>query len=148
MVPNLKIGDLLVVNHNYNYNNLTVGDVIVFNTPGVNNKGQHLTIVHRVADIVTLPIVLGGYNGSHNIIKIIRTKGDANPSSIRLLDYPIRRQNYIGKVVSVIPKLGLVTIAIRPPINYIIIGAIVIVTVYYTRRQIILQQQKQEPHRK
>jgi signal peptidase I len=97
MVPNLNIGDLLVVDHNYNYNNLKVGDIIVFNTPGVNDKGQLLTIVHRVADIITLPNVLGSNGGvisnskghnvsSYNIIKIIRTKGDANPSSVRLLD--------------------------------------------------------------
>jgi signal peptidase I len=146
MIPNLNIGDLLVIDHNYSYNNLKVGDIIVFNTPGVNNKGQHLTVVHRAADIITLPNVLGGGGGgvasnskghsgsSDSIVKIIRTKGDANPSSIRLLDYPIRQQNYIGKVVYVVPKVGLVTMAIRPPINYIIIGSIVIASVYYIRR--------------
>jgi signal peptidase I len=150
MIPNLNIGDLLVIDHNYNYNNLKVGDVIVFNTPGVNDKGQHLTIVHRVAEIITVPsIERGGSNNdqnndnhNNNIIKIIRTKGDANPGSIRLLDYPIRQQNYIGKVVYVIPKVGLVTMVIRPPINYIIIGAIVIVIVYFIRRQMMQQQQE------
>jgi signal peptidase len=145
MVPNLNIGDLLVVDHNYSYNNLKVGDIIVFNMPGVNSKGQHLTIVHRVADIIILPTALGGGSvisnsrdhsgGNYNIIKIIRTKGDANPSSIRMLDYPIRQQNYIGKVVSVVSKVGLATMAIRPPINYIIIGAIIMVAVYYIRRE-------------
>ena len=39
MIPNLNIGDLLAIDHNYNYNSLKVGDIIVFNTPGVNNKG-------------------------------------------------------------------------------------------------------------
>ena len=148
MIPNLNIGDLLIIDHNYSYNSLKVGDIIVFNTPGVNDKGQHLTIVHRVADIITVPgIERGGSNNDQNnnhnsIIKIIRTKGDANPGSIILLDYPIRQQNYIGKVVYVIPKVGLVTMVIRPPINYIIIGAIVIVIVYFIRRQMMQQQQE------
>jgi signal peptidase len=52
-----------------------------------------------------------------------------------MLDYPIRQQNYIGKVVSVVSKVGLATMAIRPPINYIIIGAIIMVAVYYIRRE-------------
>ena len=143
MIPNLNIGDLLVIDHNYSYNSLRVGDIIVFNTPGVNNKGQHLTIVHRVAEIITVPTIGIGRTGSsdqnnnnnnNNNIKIIRTKGDANPASIRLLDYPIRQQNYIGKVLYVIPKVGLVTMVIRPPINYIMIGAIIIGIIYYIRR--------------
>ena len=145
MIPNLNIGDLLVIDHNYSYNSLRVGDIIVFNTPGVNNKGQHLTIVHRVAEIITVPTIgIGSGTGSsdqnnnnnnNNNIKIIRTKGDANPASIRLLDYPIRQQNYIGKVLYVIPKVGLVTMVIRPPINYIMIGAITIIgIIYYIRR--------------
>lgn len=152
MIPNLNIGDLLAIDHNYNYNSLKVGDIIVFNTPGVNNKGQHLTIVHRVAEIITVPTIKrdsGGSsdqnnnnNNNNKIIKIIRTKGDANPGSIRLLDYPIRQQNYIGKVVYVIPKVGLVTMVIRPPINYIIIGAIIIGIVYYIRRQMMQQQRE------
>jgi len=154
MIPNLNIGDLLVIDHNYSYDNLKVGDIIVFNTPGVNNKGQHLTIVHRVAEIITVPTIKRGsggrsdQNNSNNIINIIRTKGDANPGSIRLLDYPIRQQNYIGKVVYVIPKVGLVTMVIRPPINYIMIGAIIIVIVYYIRRQTIQQQEGRQKRQK
>jgi len=63
MIPNLNIGDLLVIDYNYSYNNLKVGDIIVFNTPGVNDKGQHLTIVHRVAEIVTVPTIERGGGG-------------------------------------------------------------------------------------
>jgi signal peptidase len=152
MIPNLNIGDLLVIDHNYSYNNLKVGDIIVFNTPGVNNKGQHLTIVHRVAEIITVPTIKRGSGGSsdqnnNNIIKIIRTKGDANAGSIRLLDYPIRQQNYIGKVVYVIPKVGLVTMVIRPLIKFIIIGAIIIAIVYFIRRQTIQQQEGRQQQR-
>jgi signal peptidase len=136
MIPNLNIGDLLIIRHNtsdtantpYSFNNLKVGDIIVFKTLGVNNERQHLTIVHRVAHIFTAR----DENGNNQ--RIIVTKGDANPGSIRLLDYPIMQANYIGKVVYVIPQLGLVTQVIRPPINYIIIGVIVIALIYLIRK--------------
>jgi uncharacterized membrane-anchored protein len=48
----------------------------------------------------------------------------------------------------VVPKVGLVTMAIRPPINYIIMGAIILVIIYYIKRQMIQQKQKQESNRK
>ena len=67
--------------------------------------------------------------------RIIRTKGDANPYSIRYLDYPIREENYIGKVVYVIPKVGLITRVIAPPVNYVIIGVIAVILIYYIKKQ-------------
>lgn len=140
MIPNLNVGDLVIIRHNtnsissssndnspYSFNNLKVGDIIVFKSPGTDDNGQHLTIVHRVAKIA-----IDKRDGSSS--KVIRTKGDANPSSIPLLDYPLREANYVGKVVYVIPKMGLITQLIRPPINYIIIGFTVITMVYYLRK--------------
>jgi len=59
--------------------------------------------------------------------RVIRTKGDANPSSIPGTDFPIRKNDYIGKVVFVIPDAGLVTKIFSPPVNYIIIGLILII---------------------
>src|SRR5215831_13101887 len=100
MIPNLNINDYVIVSHNVSFNSLKVGDIIVFKTYGTDNSGQHITIVHRVAEIVTDPI-----NGQ----KVIRTKGDANPDSIPGADYPIFEKNYIGKVVHVIPKVGIIT---------------------------------------
>ena len=65
---------------------------------------------------------------------VIRTKGDANSYSIQALDYPITKQNYIGKVSHVIPYLGpllmyfdLIIRVFLHPLLYIIIGAIVTV---------------------
>jgi signal peptidase len=104
---------------------LKVGDIIVFRTFGTTDTGQHEIIVHRVAQIVT---------DSHGD-RIIRTKGDANADSIPSLDYPIFQQNYIGKVVYVIPQLGLITDALRPPTNYILIGLILVVLIYYLRKK-------------
>ena len=59
---------------------LTIGDIIVFKTSGIDDKGQHITIVHRLAKI--------GIDNNGN--RVIQTKGDANPRSIPYLDYPIR----------------------------------------------------------
>src|SRR5215467_12777831 len=91
MIPNLNINDYVIVSHNVSFNSLKVGDIIVFKTYGTDDSGQHITIVHRVAEIVTDPI-----NGQ----KIIRTKGDANPDSIPGADYPIFEKNYNVKLKS------------------------------------------------
>ena len=115
MVPTLNINDVLIVKDGGtggnssadSFNSLKVGDIIVFHRP----TGQDRVIVHRVAEI---------YNNFEGE-RIIRTKGDANPSSIPGVDYPIRAQQYIGKVAYVIPGIGLLTKIISPPVNYIII---------------------------
>jgi signal peptidase I len=122
MIPNLNINDFVIVSHNVPFNSLKVGDIIVFKTYGTDDSGQHETIVHRVAEIVTDPS-----NGQ----TIIRTKGDANPDSILGADYPIFQPLYIGKVVYVIPKLGVITDILHPPTNYILIGLILVGLIYY-----------------
>jgi signal peptidase len=125
MVPILNINDVLIVkdgtggNGSANsFNSLKVGDIIVFHRPA----GQDRIIVHRVAEI---------YNNFEGD-RIIRTKGDANPSSIPGVDYPIRAQQYIGKVAYVIPGIGLITKIISPPVNYVII--VVILAVLFFNR--------------
>jgi len=109
MVPNLNVFDVIVVNGNIPFDKLKVGDIIVFNVPVTHDK----VIVHRVAQFL-----------SENP-RIVRTKGDANPGSIPGIDYPIAKQDYIGKVVYVVPQIGYVTRILTPPINYIIIAVIV-----------------------
>jgi signal peptidase len=104
---------------------LKIGDIIVFKSYGTDASGNHATIVHRVAEIIT---------DQSNGQKIIRTKGDANPDSGPGIDYPIFDKNYIGKVVYVIPKLGEITNLFRPPANYILIGVILIFLIYYLRK--------------
>ena len=125
MIPNLNINDYVIVSHNVPFNSLKVGDIIVFKTYGTDDSGQHITIVHRVAEIVTDPI-----NGQ----KVIRTKGDANPDSIPGVDYHIFQPLYVGKVVYVIPKLGVITDIFRPPANYILIGLILVGLIYFLRK--------------
>ncbi|MFZ0184650.1 MAG: signal peptidase I [Nitrosotalea sp.] len=109
MIPNLNIFDVIVVQGHVSFDQLKVGDIIVFNRPIIHDK----VIVHRVAEILNKdPLV-------------IRTKGDANPGSIPGTDYPITKGDYIGKVEYVIPQIGYVTRILTPPINYIIIAVIV-----------------------
>ena len=124
MIPTLNISDFVIIDHNIPFSNLKVGDIIVFKSPGslIPNE-QHETIVHRIVHISA------GIEG-----RVITTKGDANDGSIPYIDYPLREQNYVGKVIYVIPKLGLVTKMLSPPTNYyIIIGVIMITVVYYSR---------------
>ena len=109
MIPNLNIFDVIVVQGHVNFDQLKVGDIIVFNRP----NGHDKVIVHRVAEILNKdPLV-------------IRTKGDANPGSIPGTDFPITKDDYIGKVEYVVPQIGYVTRILTPPINYIIIAVIV-----------------------
>jgi signal peptidase I len=67
--------------------------------------------------------------------RIIRTKGDANPISIPLVDYPLMEKNYIGKVVYVIPKVGIIPLISDRPVIYIIIGSIIIIILAYNFRK-------------
>jgi signal peptidase I len=125
MVPKLKVGDLLLVQHASasspspsSFNNLKIGDIIVFKSPGLReDTGQPEVIVHRIKQIYITP------QGE----RILRTQGDANPHSIYLIDYPILSNNYIGKVVLIVPGVGLVARAISPPVNYILIAIILVI---------------------
>ncbi len=109
MIPNLNIFDVIIVQGNVPFEKINIGDIIVFNRPQIHDK----VIVHRVAEIL------------QNDPRIVRTKGDNNPGSIPGTDFPITKQDYIGKVVYVVPQIGYVTRILTPPINYIIIAVIV-----------------------
>jgi signal peptidase I len=137
MVPTLNVGDLLIIkkhsdseednpNSSFSFSNLKVGDIIIFKAPYYKVEGKDRIIVHRVAQIAV------DSEGE----RIIRTKGDANPGSIPGLDYPIREKDYIGKVTYDIPKVGLITQVLSPPVNYVLIGVIAIALVYTLRKQI------------
>ena len=109
MIPNLNVFDVIIVQGNVPFDHIKVGDIIVFNRPSIHDR----VIVHRVAEIL------------QNDPLVIRTKGDANPGSIPGTDFPITKQDYIGKVEYVIPQIGYVTRILTPPINYIIIAVII-----------------------
>ena len=105
------------------FEDVKIGDIIVFDRP----KDHDRVIVHRVVAVVD------------DDPKTLRTKGDNNQRSIVGTDYPITEEEYIGKVVHVIPQVGFITKILQPPINYIIIAVIIGVMVI---RQIYKKDKK------
>jgi len=114
MVPVLEVYDVLVVQGNTPFEEVKVGDIIVFNRP----SGHDRVIVHRVSSIID------------DDPFTIRTKGDANPASIPGTDFPITDEEYIGQVVYVIPQVGAITQILRPPVNYVIIAIIIGIMIF------------------
>ncbi len=114
MVPHLMVYDVIVVQGNDPFEQVQVGDVIVFDRPSDHNR----VIVHRVVAILD------------DDPYTVRTQGDANPAAIPGTDFPITAKEYIGTVVYVIPQLGFITRIFAHqiggiPLNYIIIAIIV-----------------------
>ena len=113
MIPVLQVYDIIVIQGHDTFEEVEIGDIIVFDRPSDHNR----VIVHRVVSI------------TNEDPRTIRTQGDANPGSIPGTDFPITEEEYIGKVAYIIPQLGYVTQILQPPTNYIIIA---VVTVSYT----------------
>ena len=109
MIPVLEVYDVLVVQGHEPFEDIEVGDIIVFNRPSDHNR----VIVHRVVSIM------------EDNPKTIRTQGDANPGSIPGTDFPITEEEYIGKVAYTIPQVGYITQLLKPPVNYVIIAIVV-----------------------
>ncbi|HXW11889.1 MAG TPA: hypothetical protein VD694_03945, partial [Nitrososphaeraceae archaeon] len=99
------------------------GDIIVFRAPEATTEdGKPKVIVHRISEI-------GTFFGK----QVVTTKGDANPYSIPGIDFPILKENYVGKVVYVIPKIGTISMILTPPINYIVMAIIIGLLIYSIR---------------
>jgi len=101
MSPALEVYDVIVTQGHVPFEDIETGDIIVFNRPSDHDR----VIVHRVVSIID------------DDPKTLRTKGDTNPASIPGTDFPITEEEYIGKVVYVIPQFGYVTQLLKPPIN-------------------------------
>jgi signal peptidase len=109
MIPVLEVYDVLVVQGHEPFEDIEVGDIIVFNRPSDHNR----VIVHRVVSIM------------EDNPKTIRTQGDANPGSIPGTDFPITEEEYIGKVAHTLPQIGYITQLLKPPVNYVIIAIVI-----------------------
>ena len=109
MIPVLKVYDVLIVSGHEPFEEIEIGDIIVFDRPSDHNR----VIVHRVVSIIS------------DDPKTIRTQGDANSGSIPGTDYPITEEEYIGKVAYTLPQVGYVTQLLKPPINYVIIAVVI-----------------------
>jgi len=109
MIPELQVYDVLIVQGHVSFEDIQIGDIIVFDRP----SGHDRVIVHRVVSI------------TDEDPKTLRTKGDNNVASIPGTDFPITKQEYIGKVEYVIPQIGYVTQVLKPPTNYILIVLVI-----------------------
>ena len=109
MIPALQVYDIIVIQGHQPFEEVQVGDIIVFDRPSDHDR----VIVHRVESILSEDPLT------------VRTQGDANPSFIRGTDYPITEEEYIGKVAYIIPQVGYITQILKPPMNYIIIAIVI-----------------------
>ena len=109
MIPVLEVYDIIIIQGHEPFEEVQVGDIIVFDRPSDHNR----VIVHRVQAILD------------EDPKTVRTQGDANPTWIRGTDYPITEEEYIGKVAYIIPQVGYITEVLKPPMNYIIIAVVI-----------------------
>ena len=123
MYPELAMHDIIVISGHVPFEDVKIGDIIVFDRP----KDHDKVIVHRVVAVVD------------DNPKTLRTKGDNNQNSIVGTDYPITKEEYIGTVVHVIPQVGFITKILQPPINYIIIAVIIGIMII---RQIVKNKKK------
>jgi len=132
MYPELAMHDIIVISGHMLFEDVKIGDIIVFDRP----KDHDRVIVHRVVAVVD------------DDPKTLRTKGDNNQRSIVGTDYPITKEEYIGTVVHVIPQIGFITKMLQPPINYIIIavivGVMIIRQVYRKDKKKLMDQAKSE----
>ena len=109
MIPVLEVYDVIIIQGHVPFEEIEIGNIIVFNRPSDHDR----VIVHRVVSI------------TDDNPKTIRTQGDANNASIPGTDYPITEEEYIGKVEYTLPQVGYVTQLLKPPTNYIIIVIVV-----------------------
>jgi len=117
--------DIIVITGNQPFEDVKVGDIIVFDRP----KGHNRVNVHRVVAVVD------------DDPRTVTTKGDNNQSSIPGTDFPITEKEYTGTVIHVVPQVGYITKILQPPINYIIIVVIVGIMVV---KQILKNKNKKE----
>jgi len=111
MHPTIENGDLIIIDWT-RFENLKVGDIIVFKRPLLNDK-----VVHRIIEVKTV-------NGE----RVFVTKGDNN--QIPDPNY-VKSDNYIGRYIGVrIPYAGFIGQALAPPVNYAIIAILVIYLIY------------------
>jgi len=117
MVPTLQIGDLVII-HAVPFSSIHVGQVIIYQQPtsaGTCPNPYGLTIVHRVVGINSQGLV---------------TQGDdrkTNPLPDEPYEWPYVTASCVkGVVFLAIPYLGLISMYITYPWNYVLVGLILI----------------------
>ncbi|MBT4327377.1 MAG: signal peptidase I [Candidatus Nitrosopelagicus sp.] len=103
MSPVLQVYDAIVVQGHVPFEEIEIGNIIVFNRPSDHNQVQ----VSRVVSV------------TDDNPWTVRTQSDANNASIPGTDFPITEEEYIGKVEYLLPQVGYVTQLVKPPMNVI-----------------------------
>lgn len=120
---NLKMYDVAIIDSNIPIENIKVGDVIIFYNPSTHQE----VLIHRVVEILSKDPF------------IVKTKGDKSPESIVGLDYPIGKQEYIGKMAYIIPQVGYITKVVTGKsiviASLVIVGTGIIQHMIYRRRK-------------
>ncbi len=118
MLPTLEVGDLVVV-HSVPFDDLKVGDVIVFTVPDDLGQCVGETVVHRIVNITGQTLITQGDDRVTNLSPDEPPLGHSWP--------PVPASCVRGVVVVAIPYLGRITEAFPPPYNYILVAMILII---------------------
>ena len=87
MSPLLTTGDVVAVKKGVAFEDLRINEIIVFKDP-VPIKEEESVIISRINEILLDP----------NDDIVLVTKGDANSASIPGVDFPIYKDNFVGRV--------------------------------------------------
>lgn len=113
MVPTLEVGDLVVV-HSVSFAGVHAGDVIVFSPPLAGGGCEAEVVVHRVVNVTSEGLITQGDNRF------------TNPRPDEPLSWPPVTPGCLkGLVVVALPYLGKISEAFPPPLNYVLVLAIV-----------------------
>jgi signal peptidase len=88
MEPTIKINDVLVVDTSVPFDTLQIDDIIAFHPPYDLDRTIVMRILEKIDDE---PLTF-------------KTKGDANQGPIPETDFPIKEENYVGKVSEIISQ--------------------------------------------
>ena len=107
MVPTLNVGDIVIVK-GVDPNTITLGTIIIFRSPS-----GSIDIIHRVIGIVKVGNTL-----------YFQTKGDHNASPDPWSP-GVPENNVNGVLVSKIPYIGYVTLALQGPLGVVLIAFLI-----------------------
>ena len=130
MRPTININDLIIV-QGVDPSTLEVGDIIVFKNPNYPDQScsSGHCIVHRIIEVKSRDP------------PIFKTKGDANYAPYPFL---VKGENVVGKVVLIIPQLGIVTRVFKPPYNYLTIVIVFTIFIIFEAKEIFKQETEEE----
>ena len=105
MTPTIPVGSICMVNHNVPFEQIAQGDIISFRT------GDAANVTHRAVRITQEGII---------------TQGDANTVEDAA---PVTADNYLGKTILHIPKIGYALLFLNGRIGRVIVAVIIMLCI-------------------